>query len=52
MVSSSDNPLKCWCDIVWLMLDKDELDKISDKTTCSNGILMKNVDIDAILISC
>ncbi|XP_045102674.1 oplophorus-luciferin 2-monooxygenase non-catalytic subunit-like [Portunus trituberculatus] len=51
-VDLSGNPLQCSCDLVWLLLDEDELDKITDTTTCVDGTPMKNVDINDLLLMC
>lgn len=52
VVDLTDNPLQCSCDLVWLLLDEDELAKINDKTTCSDGTPMKDVDVNDLLILC
>lgn len=51
-VDLTDNPLQCSCDLVWLLLDEDELAKINDKTTCYDDTLMKDVDVNDLLILC
>ncbi|XP_063874793.1 oplophorus-luciferin 2-monooxygenase non-catalytic subunit-like [Scylla paramamosain] len=52
VVDLTNNKLQCSCDLVWLLLDKDELNKINSKTKCMNGTLIRDLNVDSLLIVC
>nr|XP_045605179.1 oplophorus-luciferin 2-monooxygenase non-catalytic subunit-like [Procambarus clarkii] len=47
-----DNPLTCGCDIAWIMMNSPILALIDDRTTCSDGELMINLNPDIFVDLC
>lgn len=52
VIDVSGNQLVCGCDVLWLLLDSDNLDKVKDSATCSDGIPLKDTDTAPLLILC
>ncbi|MDK2413330.1 hypothetical protein QHH03_30035, partial [Aphanizomenon sp. 202] len=51
-VALNGNPLRCGCDIAWLVVNGAFVDLISDGTTCSDGEFLADLDPSIFLDLC